>query len=273
MFTTTIDRIRLLVRKDKKPYLRLYKILGFYPHNIELYRQALLHKSCSRHLAGYRRVNNERLEFLGDAVLGAVVADILYEHYSKKQEGFLTTLRSKLVRRDTLNKLAIQIGLDKFVEHHGPATSAHNSYMNGNAFEALLGAIYLDRGYKYCYRFMQQQVFKHYIDIEATAEKEENFKSRIIEWCQKHQLEFRFDTEDSVANDGHTPVFTATLFIENILCGTGKGYSKKESQQKAAQTGLSKIRKDSSLVNEIRAAKAQRTTPADTDSSATAEEE
>ncbi len=264
MFTKTIDRLRLLVRKDKKPFLRLYKILGFYPHNIELYRQALLHKSCSRQIAGHRRVNNERLEFLGDAVLGAVVADILYEHYSKKQEGFLTTMRSKLVRRDTLNKLAAQIGLDKFIEHHGPATSAHNSYMGGNAFEALLGAIYLDRGYKYCYRFMQQQVFKHYIDLEATAEKEENFKSRIIEWCQKHQLEFRFDTEDSVAKDGHTPVFTTTLFIEDIPCGTDKGYSKKESQQKAAQIALGRIRKDSAFVNKILASKAQRTTSPDT---------
>ncbi len=255
----TIDRLRLFLRKDKEPFLRLYKILGFYPRNIELYKQALLHKSCSRHMEGKRRVNNERLEFLGDAVLSAVVADILYEHYSRKQEGFLTTLRSKLVRRDTLNKLATQIGLDKFIEHHGPTTSAHNSYMGGNAFEALLGAIYLDRGYKYCVRFMQNQVFKNYIDIEATAVTEENFKSRMIEWCQKRQLQFRFESADSVAKDGHTPVFTATLFVEDIKCGEGKGYSKKESQQKAAKETMGKIRKDSSLVNDIIAAKKRRT--------------
>ncbi len=256
----TIDKLRLFLRKDKEPFLRLYKILGFYPHNINLYKEALLHKSCSRQMMGRRRVNNERLEFLGDAVLSAVVADILYEHYSKKQEGFLTTVRSKIVRRDTLNKLAQQIGLDKFIEHHGPATTAHNSNMSGNAFEALLGAIYLDRGYAYCIHFMQNQVFKHYIDIDAAAVTEENFKSRMIEWCQKRQLTFRFESNNTVGKDGHTPIFNSILFVEEIPCGKGKGYSKKESQQKAAKETMAKIRKDSSLVNDIIAKKKRRGT-------------
>ncbi len=260
LYIKTIDRLRLFLRKDKEPYLRLYNILGFYPRNINLYREALLHKSCSRHMQGKKRVNNERLEFLGDAVLSAVVADILYEHYSKKQEGFLTTLRSRLVRRDTLNKLAEQIGLDKFIEHHGPATTAHNSNMSGNAFEALFGAIYLDRGYSYCVRFMKKQIFEHYIDIDATAQTEENFKSRMLEWCQKRQLTFRFECSDSVAKDGHTPVFTSTLIVEDMVCGSGKGYSKKESQQLAAKEALLRIRKDGAFVNKILAAKNARVT-------------
>ena len=130
--------------------MQLKSILGFLPHNITLYQTALMHKSLTLHEKGAKHINNERLEYLGDAMLGAVVADILYQRYPNKQEGFLTTLRSKLVRRDTLNKLAVQIGLDKLVLYSGRATSAHNSYMNGNAFEAFFGAIYLDRGYDYC---------------------------------------------------------------------------------------------------------------------------
>ena len=258
MFQTTVDRIRLFFRKEKEPFLQLHKMLGFYPHNISLYREALLHKSYTKYRNEKSTLNNERLEFLGDAVLSAVVADILYEHYDNKQEGFLTTLRSKLVKRETLNKLAEQIGLDKFIQHIGPVTSAHNSYMGGNAFEALLGAIYLDRGYSYCIKFMQEQVFKHYIDMEKVAATEENFKSRLIEWCQKYQLKFVFDTKNSSENNGHTPVFKSNILIENVDCGSGRGYSKKESQQKAAREAMRKIRKDMAFVNTLIDAKKQR---------------
>lgn len=258
MFQTTVDRIRLFFRKEKEPFLQLHKMLGFYPHNISLYREALLHKSYTKYRNEKSNLNNERLEFLGDAVLSAVVADILYEHYDNKQEGFLTTLRSKLVKRETLNKLAEQIGLDKFIQHIGPVTSAHNSYMGGNAFEALLGAIYLDRGYNYCIKFMQEQVFKHYIDMEKVAATEENFKSRLIEWCQKYQLKFVFDTKNSSENNGHTPVFKSNILIENVDCGSGRGYSKKESQQKAAREAMRKIRKDMAFVNTLIDAKKQR---------------
>lgn len=258
MFQTTVDRIRLFFRKEKEPFLQLHKMLGFYPHNISLYREALLHKSYTKYRNEKSNLNNERLEFLGDAVLSAVVADILYEHYDNKQEGFLTTLRSKLVKRETLNKLAEQIGLDKFIQHIGPVTSAHNSYMGGNAFEALLGAIYLDRGYSYCIKFMQEQVFKHYIDMEKVAATEENFKSRLIEWCQKYQLKFVFDTKNSSENNGHTPVFKSNILIENVDCGSGRGYSKKESQQKAAREAMRKIRKDMAFVNTLIDAKKQR---------------
>jgi ribonuclease-3 len=258
VFQTTVDRIRLFFRKEKEPFLQLHKMLGFYPHNISLYREALLHKSYTKYRNEKSNLNNERLEFLGDAVLSAVVADILYEHYDNKQEGFLTTLRSKLVKRETLNKLAEQIGLDKFIQHIGPVTSAHNSYMGGNAFEALLGAIYLDRGYNYCIKFMQEQVFKHYIDMEKVAATEENFKSRLIEWCQKYQLKFVFDTKNSSENNGHTPVFKSNILIENVDCGSGRGYSKKESQQKAAREAMRKIRKDMAFVNTLIDAKKQR---------------
>lgn len=262
-----IDMVRLLFRKDKKPYLQLKKILGFYPHNIRVYQLALKHKSVAhfereemkakglinkaadKAALKSQSLNNERLEFLGDAVLGAVVADILYRHYGNKQEGFLTNLRSKIVCRKSLNQLAVKIGLDKLVQHTGAVTTGHNSFMNGNAFEAFFGAIYLDRGYAYCYRFMEMQVFKRYINVDDLSRKEENFKSKFIEWCQKYQYQFDFEREEK--RDGNVPKFFTTLNVEGIEIGKGQGYSKKESDQSAAKDALRRIQ-DKSLSMRIK---------------------
>lgn len=263
-----LDKIRLLFISEKKPFLQLYSILGFYPHNIELYRTALIHKSvayyehekhkrekksgsvavkeCSQTTCSH--INNERLEFLGDAVLGAIVSDILYQNYGKKQEGFLTNLRSRLVCRKTLNKLAVDLGLDKLIQHTGAVTTGHNSFMNGNAFEAFVGAIYLDRGYSYCYRFLDNVVFKQYIDIDKESKQNGNFKSSLIEWCQKHQFQFMFVQEESREdNHSHVPVFHSQVLIEGIQCGIGDGYSKKESDQNAAKQALRNVKDDKRL--------------------------
>ena len=168
--------------------------MGFYPRNIRLYELALMHKSLAYHeQQDHHYINNERLEFLGDAMLGAIVADILYKHYGNKQEGFLTTLRSKIVCRSSLNGLSHYLVLDKLIRHAGAVTTGHNSFMSGNAFEAFVGAIYLDRGYRYCYRFMEEQVFQKHIIIEEIAKQEQNFKSSLIEWCQKHRYKFEFN--------------------------------------------------------------------------------
>lgn len=140
-----IERIKLPFRKDKELYSSFYKILGFYPHHIQYYEQALHHKSSSIKKQG-SWINNERLEFLGDAILDAVVGDIVFRHFKGKREGFLTNTRSKIVQRETLNRLAVEIGLDKLIIS-STHSSTHNSYMCGNAFEAMVGAIYLDRGY------------------------------------------------------------------------------------------------------------------------------
>lgn len=263
--------VRLLFRKDKKPYLQLKKILGFYPRNIRVYQLALKHKSVAhfereelkakglydggkgKKANAGQSLNNERLEFLGDAVLGAVVADILYRHYGNKQEGFLTNLRSKIVCRKSLNQLAVKIGLDKLVQHTGVVTTGHNSFMNGNAFEAFFGAIYLDRGYAYCYRFMEQQVFKRYINVDVLSRKEENFKSKLIEWCQKYQYNFGFERQEK--RDGKAPKFYSTVKIEGITVGDGEGYSKKESDQHASEHALRHIR-DKEVHERIKAAHA-----------------
>ena len=146
-FGNLIDKVRLLFRKDKESYLCFYRMLGFYPRNIRIYEQALLHKSSSVKSDKGRLLNNERLEFLGDAILDAVVGDIVYQKFDGKREGFLTNTRSKIVSRESLNRLAEQIGLLKLIKFN-TRQAAHNSYMGGNAFEALVGAIYLDRGYE-----------------------------------------------------------------------------------------------------------------------------
>ena len=170
-FTDFIDRIRLPFRKDKESYSRLYKILGFYPHNIHYYKQAFIHKSTNKKGNKEEKLNNnERLEFLGDAILDAIVGDIVYQHFDGKREGFLTNTRSKIVQRDTLNKIAVEIGLDKLVKSD-MNNSSHNSYMGGNAFEALVGAVYLDRGYDYCMRFMRDRIMKQLINMKTIIDK------------------------------------------------------------------------------------------------------
>lgn len=250
------DRIRLFFRKEKEPYFRFYKILGFYPHNIEIYKQALLHKSSSVKTQG-RLINNERLEFLGDAILDAVVADIVYKKFEGKREGFLTNTRSKIVQRETLNNIAINIGLDKLIKYSSKQSS-HNSYMSGNAFEALVGAIYLDRGYKACMKFMEKRIIGQYINLEKISRKEVNFKSKLIEWSQKNKFEIEFRLVGQTSDESQNPIFETQILVENISAGTGKGYSKKESQQEAAHATMTMIKKDSVFIDAIFAAKNER---------------
>lgn len=250
------DRIRLFFRKEKEPYFRFYRILGFYPHNIEIYKQALLHKSSSVKTQG-RLVNNERLEFLGDAILDAVVADIVYKKFEGKREGFLTNTRSKIVQRETLNNIAINIGLDKLIKYSSKQSS-HNSYMSGNAFEALVGAIYLDRGYKACMKFMEKRIIGQYINLEKISRKEVNFKSKLIEWSQKNKFEIEFRLVGQTSDESQNPIFETQILVENISAGTGKGYSKKESQQEAAHATMTMIKKDSVFIDAIFAAKNER---------------
>lgn len=241
MLRNKINKIRLLFRKDKESYLCFYRILGFYPDNINLYHQALLHKSTSIRSEKGRPLNNERLEFLGDAILDAVVGDIVYKRFEGKREGFLTNTRSKIVQRETLNKLALEIGLDKLIKFSA-RSSSHNSYMLGNAFEALIGAIYLDQGYEVCKKFVEQQIINRYIDLDKVSRKEVNFKSKLIEWSQKNKMEVSFELIEQFLDQDSNPVFQTEVRIKGIPAGTGAGYSKKESQQNAAKMAIKKIK-------------------------------
>lgn len=246
-----IDKIRLLFHKDRESYLCFYKILGFFPRNIQLYQQALLHKSTSLRSEKGRPINNERLEFLGDAILDAIVGDIVYQRFEGKREGFLTNTRSKIVQRETLNKLAVEIGLDKLIKY-STRSSSHNSYMYGNAFEAFIGAIYLDQGYDRCKQFMEQRIINQYIDLEIISRKEVNFKSKLIEWSQKNKTEVSFELIEQFFDQDSNPIFQTEVRIEGIPAGTGIGYSKKESQQNAAQMAIKKVKEADfmAMVNE-----------------------
>ena len=253
-----IDRIKLPFRKEKELFSALYRIMGFYPHDISLYKQALLHKSVGRRNEKGRPQNNERLEFLGDAVLDAVVGHIVYRHFEGKREGFLTNTRSKLVSRDTLGKLAQEMGIPQLI-HTASRGNAHNSYMSGNAFEALVGAIYLDRGYSACMRFMERRILNQLINIDKVAYKEVNFKSKLLEWSQKNRVKMEFRDLEQTRDENNSPVFTTQVFIEGLEGSKGTGYSKKESQQMAAKDTLQRLRREPQFIDAIFAVKADRT--------------
>ncbi len=256
MLRNLTEKIRLLFIKDRASYLCFYKILGFVPRDISLYQQALMHKSLTQRTDQGRPVNNERLEFLGDAILDAVVADIVYKHFEGKREGFLTNTRSKIVQRETLNKLAVQIGLDKLMKY-ATRSSSHNSYMYGNAFEAFIGAIYLDRGYADCTRFIEERIFVPFIDLEKLSRKEVNFKSKLIEWSQKNKYVISVELIEQCLDKENNPIFRSEVLVEGLAAGAGTGYSKKESQQNAADIALRRLKK-SEFRTKIAEAKTQK---------------
>ena len=253
-----INKIKLPFRKDKELYRRLYAILGFYPKDIALYKQALSHKSLALNSKEGHIEHNERLEFLGDAILDAIVGDIVYRHFQGKNEGFLTNARSKIVQREMLGKLAVEMGIDKLVRYSGKNQTPH-SFMAGNAFEALVGAIYLDYGYARCMDFMKQRILDRIINIDKVAYKEVNFKSKLLEWSQKNRIRLSFDDSELRNAKGNSSLFTSDVVIEGILSGSGKGFSKKEAQQNAAKDALYHLKKQKGFEQSIFDAKGKRT--------------
>ena len=253
-----LDYIKLPFRKDKELYFSIQRIVGFYPHRIDYFKQALMHKSIGKRNAKGRPVNNERLEFLGDAILDAVVGDIVYRHFEGKREGFLTNTRSKIVQRETLNRLAREMGVNELIVSSGHSSS-HNSYVGGNAFEALIGAIYLDRGYDACMRFMEKRVLNELINIDKVAYKEVNFKSKLLEWSQKNRVKLEFKLLEQKSDEKGSPVFTYQVVIEGVEGESGTGYSKKESQQQASKLTLQRLRKNPQFIDAVFAATASRT--------------
>ena len=253
-----IDYIKLPFRKEKELFSSLYDILGFYPRNIHYYRQAMMHKSIGRRNDKGKPLNNERLEFLGDAILDAVVGDIVYRHYEGKREGFLTNTRSKLVSRETLGKLANEMGLSQLILSAGHSNS-HNSYVGGNAFEALVGAIYLDRGYDACMWFWEKRVLDKYINLDKVAFKEVNFKSKLLEWSQKNKVCMEYRMLKQKKDDNGSPIFSFQVLIEGIEGEKGSGFSKKEAQQIASRDTLQKLKREPQFVDAIFKAKSDRT--------------
>lgn len=241
MIKNILQKLRLFSFPRKGPHSSLSSLLGFNPRNLDYYELALTHKSSAIRNQDGSLLNNERLEFLGDSILDAVVADILYHKYDKKPEGYLTNTRSKIVQRETLNDIALKIGLDKYM-HISENVLQQKNNIYGNAFEALIGAIYLDYGFDKAKLFLQTKVFKQYINIEKLALKEVNFKSRLIEWSQKTKVDVVFHLIEEQLGADNTPLFKTQILINNVEAGMGTGRSKRESQQQASKYTLKKIK-------------------------------
>ncbi len=221
--------------KDKAFYAAIDDMFGFIPNNIELYKLALIHKSASIVLDNGQHINNERLEFLGDAVLESVSSDYLFIEFPDKNEGFLTQLRSKMVSRQTLNEVAKRIGLDDYVITHS-SNNLSQKHIYGDAFEAMMGAIYLDQGYDFVNRLLINRIFVDYIKVGSLLESETDFKSRLIEWCQKNHHTIHFATSHDKTYSSTHPFFYSKVLIDNMEVGYGAGDSKKEAEQRAAHS-------------------------------------
>lgn len=243
------NKIKLLFSAEKELYSSLKKLTGCCPNHIELYQIALTHKSQSVRQKG-RSLNNERLEFLGDAVLETVVSDIVFRHFPKKSEGFLTNLRSRIVRRESLNKVAESIGLNQYISASNNSTS-HNSYLGGNALEALIGAIYLDLGFRACQRFVVHKVLPVLGSLEQISEEEVNFKSKLVEWCQKNHVKLEYTLKQREGTDDNAPLFVSKVLLENSMAGSGTGYSKKEAHQNASKEVLALLHRKPKYVQTI----------------------
>jgi ribonuclease-3 len=241
-----IKRVKVLPHHGKEPYLSFYHILGFYPDRIDLYLEAMTHRSSSTRSSKGKWVNNERLEFLGDAILDAIVTDILYKRFENKKEGFLTNMRSRIVQRETLNKLAMNLGIDKLIVS-STRNLAHNTNIYGDALEALIGAIYLDQGYRVAKKFVFETMIKQHLNIDKVMKSEVDFKSRLIEWGQKNKVEVRFELTESLFDAQNNPVFISCVKVADEEVGSGKGYSKKESHQMAAKVAIKKLRESNEL--------------------------
>ena len=252
MIKNLIRKIRLLSNARKEPYLLFYKVLGFYPDKIEYYQLAVRHKSVSIPTENGYNLSNERLEFLGDAVLNSVVTDILYRRYQDEREGFLTNTRSKIVKRDSLNQLAVEIGLDKLVKVTMYVNTHTNNNIYGNALEALMGAIYLDYGYKQCKTFVEQRLIRTFVNLDKVAENEVNFKSKLIEWCQKNRLETEFLLVSETLNKSNKHIFLSRIIIDGKTICEAAGASKKESQQNASHIAFELIQTNPDFLEELK---------------------
>jgi ribonuclease-3 len=241
VFTTLKHFLVFPFYRNRKLALSLVKILGFMPTHMKLYEMAFIHKSASLILPDGTTINNERLEYLGDAILDAIVADYLFRNYPGQDEGFLTKMRSKMVKRKHLNLLALRLGIDKMmVAQTNPVNVSKHLY--GNAFEALVGAVYLDKGYHRTSNFIGQ-IIKRYVNLERLLKTDSDYKSQLIEWAQKYKQEIVFESREEIKANSHLPLFITHVKVAAEIVGRGVGNSKKDSEQKAAKMGLENLHK------------------------------
>jgi ribonuclease-3 len=227
---------KLYFSPSRKYILKLRNLLGYIPGNVNLYKMAFRHRSIAVVLKNGTKNSNERLEFLGDAILGSVIAEELFKLYPYKDEGFLTEMRSKIVNRANLNQLAKKLGLGDLIEYDNRVVNYANKQgsLLGDAFEALIGAIYLDKGYNFTKNFILSQIIKPHIDIHTLENTETNFKSKLIEWCQRHGKDVTFEIIAN-ANGDSAKLFTVQVSVDSENVGTGRDYNKKNAEKLAAE--------------------------------------
>ena len=219
--------------QDGDFFLGMRKILGFKPKDIEIYKKAFLHRSANKRDAQGIPMNYERLEFLGDSMLGTIISKHLYLTVPEGDEGYLTKMRSKVVSRKHLNELGRDLGLLGYVESRIPKTHFGEN-IHGNVFEALVGAIYLDRGYAYCEKFIQERVIEPYVDIEQLEGKVISYKSLVIEWCQKQKVPFNYNVYEDTGTD-EPKHFAVKLTIGGRILAKARATSKKKAEEKASK--------------------------------------
>jgi ribonuclease III len=228
-----VKPVRYYFSSDKELYHAIKNIFGFYPGNIFLYKLAFVHRSVSTETSAGSRINNERLEFLGDAVLDAVIADYLFKTFPVKDEGFLTETRSKIVSRASLNKLAQKLGLQNLIRLESSSTNVYKSFQ-GDAFEALIGAMYLDKGFRFTRTVILERVIRNFFNIDEIVLQESNYKSRMIEWSQKEKKQITFAVTDEIGT-GYRKLYVVDILIDGEPRAQGRDHSIKGAEQAAAE--------------------------------------
>ena len=239
LFKIKVNGTHILDKREFGSLLR--KIIGFKPGNLRLYEVAFIHRSASYRLPDGQRINNERLEYLGDAILDAILSDYLFEKFPDASEGFLTKIRSRIVNRDVLNNLAVSMGINNvLVSNISSANTTKNLY--GDALEALIGAVFIDKGFRRTKRLFIKKVFKKYLNLEQIVKTDTDYKSLVFEWVQKHKANLIFTYNEEYDFDSRKSVFSTTLFINREEYGKGQGDSKKEAEQEASNQAWQRIK-------------------------------
>jgi ribonuclease-3 len=243
IFKQIIGFSRLYLSPAKKRSLRrsIHNLTGVVPYNLAPYRMALIHSSAAVTNVTGEKDTYERLEFLGDAVLGSVTANFLFKKYPFKDEGFLTEIRSRIVNRESLNQIGRKIGLDQLISFNGKSTSFSHKSIYGDALEAMVGAVFLDKGYDECQRFVLKRILYPHFNLEELIQNTRNFKSLLLEWCQKFNRKLVFDIASESGDKFHKE-FTAHVLINDEIVGVGKGFSKKKAEQAAAENACTALK-------------------------------